>query len=207
MSSIKCYQAGKRYHRDWIFRQCTVSLQGGVSYAILGPNGSGKSTWLKALSGYLTLTEGAIDWTVDAIKVPAEDIHRHVSMVAPYLELVEELTVAEAIDFHFRFRQWLPGWQQDRLIERLAFQAHSTKAIRDLSSGMRQRMKLALALASDTAMVLLDEPATNLDAAGVAWYHELVAETKGDRLIVVASNREDEYGFCSEYLSMSDWKS
>lgn len=206
MSSIKCHQAGKRYHRDWIFRQCTVSLQEGISYAVLGPNGSGKSTWLKALSGYLTLTEGVIDWTVGAIKVPAEDIHRHVSMVAPYLELVEELTVAEAIEFHFRFKQWLPGWQQDRLMERLSFQAHGNKAIRDLSSGMRQRMKLALALASDTAIVLLDEPATNLDAAGVTWYHELVAETKGTRLIVVASNRTDEYSFCTEHLSMADWK-
>ena len=207
MNSINCIDAGKRYNRDWIFRHCTVEFHSHHSYAILGPNGSGKSTFMKAISGYLTLTEGNIEWRNNTKSIPVTEVYQQVSMVAPYLELVEELTVEESIDFHFRFKQWLPGWQKEALIARLDFQKHRQKAVRDLSSGMRQRIKLGLALTSHTSLALLDEPATNLDKAGVAWYHQLVEETRKDRLIIVASNREDEYAFCTEMLSVTDWKS
>lgn len=207
MKTLKATDVGKRYHRDWIFRHVEATFTIGRSYAILGPNGSGKSTLLKALSGYLTLTEGTITYTdAEGTAIPPERWFTQLSYVAPYIDLLEEFTVNELIDFHFRFQPIQPGLDRPQLIERLGFQHHQHKLVRDLSSGMRQRLKLITALAADTPVVLLDEPATNLDAEGVAWYHALIEDYGAHRLLLVASNRADEYDFCEERLTVAQWK-
>lgn len=207
MKTIKATNAGKRYHRDWVFRQMDATFIVGHSYAILGPNGSGKSTLLKALSGYLTLSEGAIGYQDAAEKAITPDRwFSYLSYVGPYIELLEEFTVHELLHFHFQFQRLQDGLGIAQLIDRLGFQKHQHKLVRDLSSGMRQRLKLVSAIAADTPVLLLDEPATNLDEEGVAWYHELVNDYAANRLIIVASNRKDEYEFCVEQLQMATWK-
>lgn len=207
MKTLKATDVGKRYNRDWIFRHVEATFEVGHSYAILGPNGSGKSTFLKALSGYLTLTEGTITYLDEQDQpIPADRWFTHLSYVGPYIDLLEEFTVRELIDFHFRFQPLQAGLSAPQLIDRLHFQPHQNKLVRDLSSGMRQRLKLITALAADTPILLLDEPATNLDAEGVAWYHELVEEYGRGRLIIVASNRADEYDWCEEQMHVTKWK-
>lgn len=207
MKTLKATDVGKRYNRDWIFRHVAATFEVGCSYAILGPNGSGKSTLLKALSGYLTLTEGTLSY-IDkkSTALPPDRWFTQLSYVAPYIELLEEFTVNELIDFHFRFQQLQAGLDRPQLIDRLRFRHHQHKLVRDLSSGMRQRLKLITALTADTPVLLLDEPATNLDAEGVAWYHELIHDFGAHRLIIVASNRVDEYDFCAEQLRVEEWK-
>lgn len=206
MMTISLSDAGKRYNRDWIFRHVTYQLSPGHSYAITGPNGSGKSTLLQAISGSLLLNEGTCDWSLPQFNLTPENIYRHVSICAPYLELIEEMTAQEFLDFHQGFKPFLPGITTKSIIEILGLEKATHKQIRFYSSGMKQRVKLAQCIFSNSALVLLDEPCTNLDSTGINLYHSLIQQYCTNRLVVVSSNDEVEYGFCTERINMADWK-
>lgn len=200
--------AGKRYNRDWIFRHVNYTFEEGQSYAIIGPNGSGKSTLLQVLSGGMMLSEGKMKCELRGQKseVPADKIYSSISICAPYLELVEEMTLREFLDFHHGFKPFLPDISNDFIISAVGLEKAVNKQIRNYSSGMKQRVKLAQCIFSDTAIVLLDEPCTNLDAAGIALYHSLIENYCKDRLVIVSSNDEVEYQFCEQKINMSDYK-
>ena len=206
MMTISLSDAGKRYNRDWIFRHVTYQLTPGNFYAITGPNGSGKSTLLQAISGSLLLNEGKCEWSLPQQSLTPENVYRHVSICAPYLELIEEMTAKEFLDFHQGFKPFLPGLTTQNIIEILGLEKATHKQIRFYSSGMKQRVKLAQCIFSDTALVLLDEPCTNLDSTGINLYHSLIQEYCSKRLVVVSSNDEVEYGFCKEKINISDYK-
>jgi ABC-type multidrug transport system ATPase subunit len=206
MMTISLSDAGKRYNRDWIFRHVTYQLTPGNCYAITGPNGSGKSTLLQAISGSLLLNEGKCDWTLPQHTLTPENVYRYVSICAPYLELIEEMTAKEFLDFHQGFKPFLPGVTTASIIEILGLEKATHKQIRFYSSGMKQRVKLAQCIFSDTALVLLDEPCTNLDSTGIQLYHSLIQQYCNNRLVVVSSNDEVEYGFCKEKINISDYK-
>ena len=206
MMTISLSDAGKRYNRDWIFRHVTYQLTPGNFYAITGPNGSGKSTLLQAISGSLLLNEGKCEWSLPQQSLTPENVYRHVSICAPYLELIEEMTAKEFLDFHQGFKPFLPGLTTQNIIEILGLEKATHKQIRFYSSGMKQRVKLAQCIVSDTALVLLDEPCTNLDSTGINLYHSLIQKYCSNRLVVVSSNDEVEYGFCKEKINISDYK-
>src|SRR6187431_3749267 len=100
---ISLTDAGKRFNRDWIFRHLTYEFSAGQSYAIIGPNGSGKSTLLQVLSGAMQVNEGNIQCSTDNTQCSIEELYKHVSICAPYLEVVEEMTLVEFLDFHSGF--------------------------------------------------------------------------------------------------------
>jgi ABC-type multidrug transport system ATPase subunit len=205
--TISLSDAGKRYNRDWIFRHFNYTFESGQSYAITGPNGSGKSTLLQALSGSMMINEGQIQWATGNRQLANEKVYSHVSICAPYLEVVEEMTLKELLDFHHGFKPFLSGITTDSIITILGLEKAVNKQIRYYSSGMKQRVKMAQCIFSDTAIVLLDEPCTNLDAAGIELYHSLIADYCKDRLVIVSSNDEVEYRFCGERICISDYKS
>ncbi|MDB5017670.1 MAG: transporter ATP-binding protein [Mucilaginibacter sp.] len=197
---------GRRFNRDWIFRGVDHTFQSGKIYAILGPNGSGKSTLLQVLNGSLGPSTGKISYFYKDTPVEIEQVYKHLSLAAPYLELVEEFTLSEMIEFHFKFKRYKNGMDKNEVMELLALQNNKNKLIRYFSSGMKQRLKLALAFCSDTPMLMLDEPTSNLDTQGVDWYLSLVQKFAVDRLTIICSNQEHEYSFCDEQLSISDYK-
>lgn len=203
---ISLSDAGKRFNRDWIFRHVNYQFETGKSYAITGPNGSGKSTLLQALGGSLMLNEGNVHYTINSSPCSMESIYRQVSFCAPYLELIEEMTLREFLQFHNGFKSFLPGVTTESIIRAVGLEKAVNKQIRYYSSGMKQRVKLAQCIFSDTAIVLLDEPCTNLDAAGVRLYNELIAQFCQKRMVIVSSNDHHEYEFCTDKLSMTDWK-
>ena len=197
---------GKRYRYEWIFRDIDFTFSAGKKYAILGPNGSGKSTLQKILAGHLTPSKGNVDFTLDGKKIDADEVYRHISYSAPYIELIEEFTLAEAINFHQKFKPFLDQLRPDDLIEILDFEKSRKKPIRYFSSGMKQRLKLVLSICSKSSLLLLDEPTTNLDTQGMQWYRGLIEKFAGDRLVVIASNVEVDYDFCEEHLNILDYK-
>lgn len=197
---------GRRFNRDWIFRGVSYVFKSGESYAILGRNGSGKSTLLQLVAGSLSPSEGTVSYQKDAATVDPDDIYQSLSIAAPYLELIEEFTLSEMIDFHFKFKSYLPTFDKQTLVELLELQSSKNKAIKYFSSGMKQRVKLALAICSDTPVVLLDEPASNLDAQAVEWYQNLVQTYCNNRILLICSNQEPEYFFCKHRLSLADYK-
>ena len=204
--SISLKGIGRRFNRDWIFRGVDYVFTSGESYAILGPNGSGKSTLLQILNASLTPSEGSIDFTFSNQPLEVEKVFNHISLAAPYLELIEEFTLAEMIDFHFKFKAYLPGLDCNKVIDLLALPTSKHKLIKYFSSGMKQRLKLALAFCADTALLMLDEPTSNLDSQGVAWYLNLVQQFAKNRLLIICSNQEHEYNFCQHQLLITDYK-
>jgi ABC-type multidrug transport system ATPase subunit len=202
---ITLQNIGRRFNRDWIFRGVDYTFTSGESYAILGPNGSGKSTLLQVLNGSLSPSAGKIDFTKDGKPVEIETVFTHLSLAAPYLELIEEFTMSEMIDFHFKFKNFKPGVDKEQVISLLNLPKSANKLIKYFSSGMKQRLKLALAFCADTPMLMLDEPTSNLDTQGVDWYLSLVQQFAAGRLTIVCSNQEHEYGFCNHRLSIVDY--
>ena len=197
---------GRRFNRDWIFSQVNYEFKTGGRYAILGANGSGKSTLLQIIAGNLTPSEGHLYYTDSDQKIDVENIYQYISMAGPYLELIEEFTLVELIEFHFNFKKLLPGTTESSVIEHLGLERARNKPIKNYSSGMKQRVKLALAVFSETPILLLDEPTANLDKQGISWYLDLVERFAAGRILIVCSNQEHEYQFCDEYLQVMDFK-
>jgi ABC-type multidrug transport system ATPase subunit len=203
---ITLSDAGKRFNREWIFRHFDYSFFSSHAYAITGPNGSGKSTLLQFIAGALMPSEGKVSY-YDGSDKPVETYFPLLSIAAPYLETIEEMTANEFFRFHGEFKPLLPAMTVPQILERVGLHNAADKQIRYYSSGMKQRIKLAQAFFSNTAVVLLDEPTTNLDASGIALYHELINEFCSERLVIVSSNDTLEYSFCKTIIDMKQLKS
>jgi ABC-type multidrug transport system ATPase subunit len=206
---ISLINAGKRFNRDWIFRKINYEFVSGKSYAITGPNGSGKSTLLQMIGGAITQSEGEIKYhTNNAVSNGAEQADhafRYISIAAPYLELVNEMTLTEFLDFHQKFKPFLSQFTVEKIISLIGLENAANKQIRYFSSGMNQRVKLAQAILSDVPCILLDEPCTNLDANGISLYHQLIKDYCKERLVIISSNDLTEYEFCEERILITDF--
>lgn len=206
MLTIQVEQVGKKYRREWIFRRVDLTLNAGTSYTFVGPNGSGKSTLLQLLTGSLPLTEGKLIYTINGNMLESDDWFRHISLAAPYLELIEELTLDELLIFHQTFKPFKTNLTPEMIADRLLLNHARHKEIKYFSSGMKQRVKLGLAFFSDAPVVILDEPTANLDRQGAAWYHEQVQLLSPNQLLLIGSNIPDEYDFCPNVLDVMQWK-
>jgi ABC-type multidrug transport system ATPase subunit len=210
--------AGKRFNRDWIFRALDYQFVSGKAYAITGNNGSGKSTLLQAIAGASELSEGHMQWQAErpdkkasvdnglSGALPHEKIHRQLSIVAPYLELIEEMTAREFMDFHKSFKPLISGYSTPQVLEAVQLKTAASKQIRYFSSGMKQRMKLAQGFFTDVPVILLDEPCSNMDQVGFELYQDLISRFSRDRLVIVSSNDKEEYGFCTGIIDIRDYK-
>ena len=199
--------AGKKYNREWIFRNLDFTFITGKSYAIIGPNGSGKSTLLQVIAGSTNASEGNIFFgNNDEQKIEPENIHQHTALAAPYLELIEEMTAVEFLNFHSIFKPLIKNISVPEILEEVELSKSINKQIRLYSSGMKQRLKLAQAIFSDTPVLLLDEPCTNLDAQGYSLYHNLIKKYGSKKLIIVSSNDTNEYNFCTAQLNIMHYK-
>ena len=110
------------------------------------------------------------------------------------------------LEFHAGFKPLNPSFTHEAILSTVGLESAMNKQIRYFSSGMKQRLKLALAFFSDTPVLLLDEPTTNLDADGIALYRSLIHDHTKARLVIVSSNVKQEYDFCEEVISISDYK-
>ena len=207
---ISCHKLGKRFNRDWIFRNFSYDFIAAQSYAITGANGSGKSTLLQVIAGSIASSEGSVEYSrlngSNKSIIAAEDAFQQLSIAAPYLEVVEEMTAIEFFGFHQNFKSFLPGWDTAKIIAHVGLEKAANKQIRYYSSGMKQRVKLAQAFFSSTPLLLLDEPCTNLDETGINLYHQMVTDFCKDRIVIVSSNDQQEYSFCNNILRIQDWK-
>ena len=204
---IQLNAASKRFNTEWIFSNLDFSFTTGQHYALIGNNGSGKSTLLQIIAGYIGLTKGTIHWTnTDGSGIDSTNIFKHISIAAPYLELVEEFTALEQIAFHQQFKPLQSGLQPIELLEKIGLGNAANKQIRNFSSGMKQRLKLALAIFDQAPILLLDEPCSNLDQEGIQAYHQFIQAYAMHKLIIIASNDPQEYQFCGHQLSLSNCK-
>jgi ABC-type multidrug transport system ATPase subunit len=204
---ISLTNCGKRFNRDWIFRNFSFDFIPGQTYAITGPNGSGKSTLLQVIGGALVTSEGKVNYfTSEANEMAPENAFQQLALAAPYLEVVEEMTLTEFLRFHQQFKPFQSKVSTTEVIDLIGLSGSSEKQIRYYSSGMKQRVKLAQAIFSDVSCLLLDEPCTNLDEEGIALYRTLILNYGNQRTIIVSSNDRQEYEFCEHHINISDYK-
>lgn len=204
---ISLEQVSKRFQRHRIFKDVNCAFVSPGAYALLGPNGSGKSTLLRIIAGMQSPSSGKVTYeNGSGLATKASDLYTDISFCAPGQELVEELTLREFLDFHFSFKKPLSKLSTGAIIELSGLATAADKPIYDYSSGMKQRVKLLQAIFSDTPILLLDEPCSNLDDKGILQYNEWVNSYTQNRLVIVASNDPREYGFCSERLVMEDYQ-
>ncbi len=203
---ITAEKLGKRFNREWVFRNFDFTLEGGNTYAITGPNGSGKSTLLQILWGQLPPSTGSLKYEVNGTDVSVTEIFQHLSIATPYLDLIDEFTLMEMVRFHFKFKKIRGGQSEEELIEKMELLHARDKQLSNFSSGMKQRLKLALAFYSNTNLIFLDEPSTNLDKKSTQWYLENLLLLPKECMILIASNQEHEYPADSIKLDIMGYK-
>ncbi|MBI2968042.1 MAG: ABC transporter ATP-binding protein [Bacteroidetes bacterium] len=205
--NILLENTGKEYDGRWIFNKLSFEFKPGNSYAVTGANGSGKSTLLKIISGYTPPSFGKISHNLDGKIIQPDFLYRYLSLSSPHMELPGEMTLEEMIVFHDRLKPFRNDYSPATIIDALGMEERKSQQIKNFSSGMKQRLQLALAILSDTRLLLLDEPLTNLDTHSVQWYLNLVMNHSKNRVVIVASNKAgEEYSFCREVIKMENYR-
>lgn len=190
----------KKYNNHFLFKDISLSLKPNDSIAIIGQNGKGKTTFLKMLLGYTPVSSGKI--TLIKNEIESEISNEDVSYCGVSQQVFSELTVNELFDFHFAVRNSI-NKDLKSLLAKVFPSILLAKQCEKLSAGWLQRVKLLLALNTDTPIVLLDEPFTNLDKQGIELFSGLIKEITKDRILVIASNREDEIALCNQTFELT----
>ena len=198
---------GKKYNREWIFRELSLEINSPSTFVISGSNGSGKSTLLKTISGFETPSEGKISYLHQKKIITSENIYKHVSYTSPYIGVFEEYTIEELFKFYSQLKPLKKGVDYKTFLSIIELEKAKNKAIKNFSSGMKQRVKLGLTILSDTSILLLDEPTSNLDKNAILWYQNLIKQNLENRIVFVASNNQkDESFFCENEINIEDYK-
>lgn len=178
----------------------SFKMERGETYAILGPNGSGKSTFLKILSGQQSPDSGTISYEHS----DAERVYSKLNFTAPYIDIPEEFSFSELLKFHANFKK--PIFSAEKMVNKCGLGAFKDKSIKEYSSGMKQRVKLALNLFFEAELRLFDEPCSHLDAQGYSWFHEQKAAIEKDSITCIASNDKNEYLGANQHIELANFK-
>ena len=203
---IELTNVSKRYTFDWILKEINYTFEDNKHYGISGANGVGKSTLMKMIVGFMSPSKGQILYTVDKNHIEADSIYKFVSYAAPYVDPIPDFSLQELLTFYEKFRPF--HISKEQITDLLGFpKKHRRKTIKYFSSGMQQRVKLALALCSKSSLVILDEPTITLDKPGIQFYQTLLSESQqNQRTVIIASNVESDFNTCSELLQICDKK-
>ena len=204
---ITCSDIGKKYQGQWIFSNITFDFIENSKTAITGFNGSGKSTLLSILSGYTTPTKGTINHYLKSKEIAKDELFYHLAIGSPYIEVPEELSPSELIKTFAPFKPFIEGMQAAEILDCLRLSKEAVKPIKYFSSGMKQRLKIGLAILADVPLLLLDEPLSNLDKEGVIWFDNLMQHYISNKTVIIASNNiEEEIKFCNSIIDISNFK-
>lgn len=200
--NVSLQDIGKKFYGRWLFREIKQELKSGERLALVGSNGSGKSTLLRIIAGQMNPSEGRVIYHFQDKKINGEQFFQHLSWSGPYIDLYQDLTFEEHLKLHFRFKKCLLD-QPEEIIDILNLRPHKDKKLRFYSSGMQQRAKVGLALFTQSNLLLLDEPTSNMDADNAKLMLDLIETHLGDRILVLASNMEREFHTFEQVLRLN----
>ncbi len=200
--TIHLDQITKQYSKQTVINKFSYQFQSGESYAIYGHNGSGKSTLIQLLAGSISPNKGKITYLLKGKNIPVEELYQYISLAAPYMDLIEDMSMKEIIAFHFSFKKSLVKNPFEIMHQLLNYDA--SKLIKHYSSGMKQRLKLLLAMLTDSNILFLDEPTANFDNEGIEWYRGLIKTYQADRTLIIASAQGHDHDFCTHKISIAE---
>lgn len=182
-------ELGKNFKNKHILNQINIHVPEGKIYCIMGPNGAGKSTLLKMISGIEKPTEGDINFKGENRK--REDLKTIGSLIEEP-GLFDNLTVEDNIKLKLKLHH-VENKDQEQILNTLGFGDHNQEKVKGFSTGMRQRLGIALAFMGNPDLVVLDEPTNGLDTFGIHELRELLMlEKKQGKTIIIASHMLSE---------------
>ncbi len=202
--ALKITDVSKEFSRRLIFRGISFSLGGGDSLAITGRNGSGKSTLVKVICGLLSPTRGKVEYMNDGNTLPVEEVRNCIGLVSPYLQLYDEFTGIENLELLSKIRldDPLDRSRMQELLSLVGLWDRRNDFVRAYSSGMKQRLKYAFAVLHEPAVLILDEPTSNLDDDGIEMVKGVVGRQKRSSILIVATNDAEEAAWCSAKVEL-----
>ncbi len=192
----------KRYDSSWIIKDLNCNIYPKDRLAIQGPNGSGKSTLIHLISGMLPMSKGQIKYQVNGQDIDNNEIYKYCSISAAYAELDLEMTILELYN-HYKLYKPLIINDLDEFLDYCLLTKEKSKIIKTLSSGMKQRLNLALILNFDVPLLLLDEPSSFLDADKKSWFNRHLEKMTKNKAVIIASNDDEDLHSCNKQLVLA----
>jgi heme exporter protein A len=202
--TLTAVDVAKEFNRRTIFRDVSFVLSPGTSLSLTGKNGSGKSTLVKVLAGLLAPTGGRVEYSLNGELLESEALRFHIGLVSPYLQLYDEFSGRENLELLSKIRSdnGVGAARIQEVLDRVGLSERKSDFVRTYSSGMKQRLKYAFAILHQPAILILDEPTSNLDSNGIAMVKEIVELQKREGILVVATNDADEAAWCSSVVEL-----
>ena len=191
----------KRYTTGWVIKDFSLQIPSKSKIAITGPNGSGKSTLIQIIAGYLSCTKGSIAYSHNGNNIQRDNIYQHISMSAAYAELDEEFTPTEMYKHYSHFKKFLTS-DAKAFLELADLKREKNQTISSFSSGMKQRLSIALACCMDVPLLIMDEPTSFLDGQRKSWYQDILVRYAKEKTVIIASNDPLDYSFCDSVISI-----
>jgi len=198
----------KRFDSSYLFKGLSFELNTGSSCSITGPNGSGKSTLLEILAFIRRPTSGTVTISREERPLNAEDIHLNAGFSSPKVNPYGSLSAKENIEFilknNTRSGPSTPGNDNvTDLLQKYGLYSHRFKPVKNFSTGMRQRLKLIMAIINDPPVLFLDEPGANLDREGKDVIYSYIESAKKNKIIIIATNEEQEIQLCDRVIKIA----
>lgn len=203
---IEFQSVSKRFAYEWIFRDLNYTINASDKIGVIGPNGSGKSTLIRVLLGTIDPSQGKMAFAQNNKVISVNDLYSRVSFTAPYMGIPDNMTIEELLKFHFKFKKPKEGISLSEIPKLAYLDNNKHKLIRQFSSGMKQRFKLALAMCTQSDLLVLDEPTTNLDVEGKQWFQDTLEKYLDKRSLVIATNETDDLKLVDKKLNILDFK-
>jgi zinc transport system ATP-binding protein len=207
MKIVVCNEVSVRYESTLALKSCSFELDAGSFLGVFGENGSGKSTLLKSIAGLVKPSGGTI--SINGVKkreigYMAQQTQIQKDFPASVYEVVLSGTLCK--HKHFYFYNKSDKKQADKNLELLGMESLKRKSFQELSGGQRQRVLLARMLCAEAKLLLLDEPATGLDAAAMSLFYDTLKQLneQGITIIMVSHDIDTAMKFCSNALHLGE---
>lgn len=201
---VQLLDVGKKFGKKWIFKAVNFTLCAGKKYALTGHNGSGKTTLLKIAAAAALPDKGKVCYTQEGKRIPANELYRYLAFTSPHANLPEEMTLSEICRFYHHLKPL--EMPLSEFLERTALKEAENKPIGHFSSGMKQKLQIALALFSENRLVLLDEPSANFDAENTQWLKDEISQLSSKKTLLLSSNRQVVLSACDQVIKIEQWK-
>ena len=195
--NLKAQNLSKHYNFQWVFKDINFNLNTGDSLTVLGANGSGKSTLLQVIYGLIEPNSGEV-LVNDSKNFIESNIFSYTS---PAMLLPTEFTISELHGYYLQLNKLKIGL--DDFLNRLEIEEKQwKKTIKYFSSGQLQKLKTAFCLFSESPVLLLDEPLTNMDKKGELWFESIIKEIQSQKILIFAGNTDSETKWSNETIQL-----
>lgn len=198
--SINAENVSKKFATVTVFKNISFAMSTGNSLAVTGPNGSGKSTLLQVIAGFQRPSSGRVIKTVNSTEITGETFPRYCGFTGPQVNPYDMLTAAENLAFTSTGPD--TGERINSMLDHFDLYRHRDKLVKYFSSGMKQRLKIIHALINEPGIIFLDEPGSNLDYSGKDKLFSALDSISKNRIIIIASNEENEINLCGSRVEL-----